>query len=544
MTAWRFLASGLVAAAICPAVHAQTLDRTDPTQEEETAEPERPEDAPFAAVEAPVATSAATGSVAVGAIVVSGARALGPADFLDLVERYGAQTLSPAQLAELAEAVAHRARERGYVFATARIEPQSLGGGVLRVRLDEGTVDEIRITGEADAAVRPLLDPLRNGGPVRLADLERRLLLAEDIAGVSIRRTRYEREGGRGILHVDARRSRFAGYAEAANDGSRPIGPWRARLDLDANGVLTSRDRLDVSLATVPFQFDELLFARARYGFAVGARGTELVLVGSYSQTEPGAYLADRDIFGESWRVGAQIRHPVHRTRDLSLWLEGEFDLRDLRQDRAGLRARHDRIPAARASLYSVASLAGGTMRGKLTFSSGLDILDATEPGDPLASRADASARFHALLGWVEWRRELGDEWSVQVGGQGQLATDPLLATEDIGLGGDRFARGYNFSERFGDEGIMGYGELRYDWSEAPGPLRRVQFYGYADGGVVGNLQGGFGGGSLASGGGGLRMDLRRRFDLDVEVAVPLTGPRFDTDDRSPRLIVRAGKAF
>lgn len=545
MTAWRFITCSIAAAALGPGLQAQSLDRTDPTQEEETRTP--PLDAPAPpppVIETARAVPAAAATLQVGAIVISGAREMRGADFVDLAERYGARTLSPAQLEELTQAVAGRARQRGYVFATAWIEPQSLDAGVLRVRLDEGVIDEIRISGEAEAAVRPLLEPLRDGRAVRLADLERRVLLAEDVAGVWIRRTRYERDGDKGILHVDARRSRFSGYAELANDGSRPIGPQRVRLDLDANGVLMARDALDVSLATVPFEFEELMFARARYGWAVGTDGLRMGITGSYSRTEPGAYLEDRDILGRSWRVGVDIRRPLRRTRAFSMWIEGELELRDLRQQRADRLVRHDRIPALRTSLYSVAALGGGTMRGKLTFSSGLDILDATQPGDPLASRDDASVDFHTLHGWLEWLRPVGGGFSLEVAGRGQLATDPLLATEDIGLGGNRFARGYDFSERFGDEGLMGYGELRYDWADAPGPLRRVQFYAYADGGVVGNLQGGFGGGSLASGGGGLRADLRRDLDMDLVVAVPLTGPRYDTDDRSPRVIIRAGKAF
>lgn len=538
MIAWRFIASGAAAAALCPAVQAQVvLDRTDPTQEEEQNLPEIDGDAPLAPVEREVpAPVAPERTLQVGAIVIEGARALGTADFLDLVQRYGARALSPTQLVELTEAVAGRARDRGYVFATAWIEPQSLETGVLRVRLDEGVVDEIRIGGSADSAVRPLLEPLADGTPVRRAELERRLLLAEDVAGVWIRRTRYEREGERGILHVDARRSRFTGYAELANDGSRPIGPYRARLELDANGLVSARDELDLSFATIPFEFEELLFGNIRYGVPVGRSGTELAVVGTYSETQPGAYLEDRDIFGRSWRVGAQVRHPLRRTRDLSMWIEGELELRDLRQERAGELARHDRIPALRASLYSIAALAGGAWRGRLTFSKGLGIFDATEAGDPLASRDDASADFHSLYGWFEWERGMGGGFSLELAGRGQLATDPLLTTEDIGLGGNRFLRGYNFSERFGDEGIMGYGELRYDWADALPVLRRVQLYAYADGGVVGNLRNGFGGGSLASGGGGLRTEITRDLDFDLEVAVPLTGPRYDTDDRSPRI--------
>ena len=52
------------------------------------------------------------------------------------------------------------------------------------------------------------------------------------------------------------------------------------------------------------------------------------------------------------------------------------------------------------------------------------------------------------------------------------------------------------------------------------------------------------GGGSLASSGGGIRTDLTRNLDLDLELAFPLTGPRYDTDDKSPRFNVAVTQSF
>ena len=74
--------------------------------------------------------------------------------------------------------------------------------------------------------------------------------------------------------------------------------------------------------------------------------------------------------------------------------------------------------------------------------------------------------------------------------------------------------------------------------------LRRAELYAFADGGVVGNLEDGRGSGSLASSGGGIRTDLTRNLDLDLELAFPLTGPRYDTDDKSPRFNVAVTQSF
>ncbi|MCH2488241.1 MAG: hypothetical protein MK010_10950, partial [Erythrobacter sp.] len=408
----------------------------------------------------------------------------------------------------------------------------------------EGVIDEIRIEGDADPAILSQLEPLRDGRPVTLARLERHVLLADDISGVRLQSPRYEREGESGVLIVDARRDRFSGRAELANDGSQPIGPLRARIDFDANGLISPFDEIDFTYSTVPTEPGELQYLAGRYSVVVSPQGTEVSFGASYSATHPGAYLADRDIFGKSARVSARLRHPLRRSRGFSIWIDGELEFRDLRQDRFGALARHDRIPVARLGLYSRARMLEGAIRGGLTLSQGLDILDATQRGDPLASRDDGSPDFTVLSGWFAWERALASSLELALAGRAQLSSTPLLITEDIGLGGNTFLRGYDFSERSGDNGVMGSAELRYDWRNPFGMLRRAELYAFADGGVVGNLEDGRGSGSLASSGGGIRTDITRNLDLDLELAFPLTGPRYDTDDKSPRFNVAVTQSF
>ena len=318
----------------------------------------------------------------------------------------------------------------------------------------------------------------------------------------------------------------------------------RARIDLDANGLISPRDRVDLSYTMSPLDPGELAFFNARYSVIVNDRGTQVGVVGTYSQTEPGAYLAERQLEGQAWQGGIRLRHPLMRTQKRSLWLEASGEVQDLRQDRFGTVARHDRIALARLGFYGYAPLAGGTLQGRATVSRGLDVLDATQAGDPLASRTDASSQFTTLAWWLNWQRGLARRVSLSLAANGQFSSDPLLIGESFALGGNAFLRGYDFAQRVGDQGIAGVGELRYDWPDALGLVSNVQLYAFADGGTVSNLAGGLGGGTLASSGGGLRADLTRNLDLDFEIAVPLTEARYDTDDKTPRLNLRVVQSF
>jgi hemolysin activation/secretion protein len=526
---------------------AQTaLDRVQPPEirDEKTLQQAPPgENRVRVDVAGPAPAAVPARSVLAGAIVLRGLHALSPADFADILATRVAQTLTPADLSELAGAIAARARRRGLVFASASIGAQQLRNGVLTVEVDEGRLDEIRFDGPEQPAVRTALSPLAEGAPVHIDALERRLLIAGDIDGVRIVDSRYLREGGKGVLLVKLMTDRVSGRATLANEGSKPVGPEQLTLQADFAGLLAHDDSLTVTWSQTPAQWRELQFGRVRYEKRISRSGTEVAVVASGSTARPGAYLAPFDIRSRSWYVGATALQPLYRRRSASLWLEGEVGVRNLMQWRKGDKVRDDRVAAVRASLYGYADAAGGRLRAGATLSRGLDILGATRAKDALASRFDADGTFTALNGWADWTGSLRGSLSLRLSAMAQLSSNPLLIGEEIGVGGTGFLRGYDWSERSGDEGVAGLAELRYGLDRLLS-LRRAQVYVFADGGAVTNKASAFGTGTLASGGGGIRADITSSFGVNLEVAVPLTGVRYDTDDRTPKVNFRLLQSF
>lgn len=533
-----------------PAAAQNALDRINPIDnsqnERKEASPARPNvPAPVEVqVETPAAEAPAGPAITVGAIVLIGLEALQPADFADvLAERVG-RTLRPDDLRALATAITRRAQERGYQLAAAWIAPQRLDNGVLAVRVDEGRIDEIRFDGPGDPAIRSALQPLVDGKPVRMGEIERRLLIAGDIDGARIRSSRFFREKGKGVLLVRAGRERVTGRIGINNDGTRPLGPLQARLDVDVNALFFHDDSFSLTFSGTPAEPSELGHVRARYSKRIGTGGTEVALTGSASQTQPGAYLRPYKLESSSWSADVSLLQPLWRRRNASLWFEGDLGIRTLQQRRAGDLLRDDRTVTFRATLYGNAAVAGGRFRFSTTLSQGLGVLGATGPRDPLASRFDADGTFTALSSWADWTVGLGSGFSLRLAAQSQLASAPLLVTEEFGLGGTAFLRGYDWSERTGDQGVAGLAELRYMIDRPFGLVRRAQFYAFVDGGKVANLENGFGGGTLASAGGGIRADVTARLGANIEVAAPLTGPRYDTGDESAKVKVRVIQAF
>lgn len=481
------------------------------------------------------APPAAVGAVEPSAITVDGAPTVPPAAFLPATEPFLGRPLGEADLKTLATSVANVLRERGFVFASAWIAPQTLAHGVLRVSVDEGRLDAVRLEGRDRPAVRRALGGLSDGQPVTGARLERALLLAGDLPGVDIVDSQYRTENGRGVLDVTPAVTPVEGYASVDNWGSRSAGPVRLRNRVALNDLLHAGDQLSLRTTLTPFDLRELATLGGDYSVVLGRRGTIANFGASYARVQPGGRYRRLDLDGRSVSGNIGLSHPVVRTAETNLWANLDLSLRDSEQDRDRALVRDDRVASVSFGLSGYALVAQGWLSGRVTFRQGLDVFGATERGDPLASRSNGGGVFSKAEAYAEWTVPVAPRVTVRFAGEGQVASRPLLSSEEFGIGGPRFGRGYDYSERRGDGGAAGSVELRYAIPGRAGPVEDLQLYGFVDGGAVHNIRGATGD-DLFSAGGGLRFDLGRMFDAELEAGLPLNADRFETGDRNPRL--------
>ena len=479
----------------------------------------------------------------VGAILVEGSSVLTPQAFAAAIEPYLGRELGPDELRGLARDVAGVARAAGYGLATAWIPPQNVVNGILRVRVDEGRIDAVEVEGPAQALVEARLAPLADGRPVTTAELERRLRIAGDLPGVTVGQARLLRRGGRSILAVSTGYERTRGHIWLDNWGTADVGPFRLRAALDFNGLVAAGDRLSIGGVVTPLQPGEFKLISGGYSVPVGRNGTELQARGYIGSTDAGADLREFDIEGTSHEIALGATRPLVRSRAASLWAIFELSLRNSDLSRRDVPIRDDRIVAATAGLYGAGQVAGGFARVRLSVVQGLDIFDATRRGDLLASRPDGDGVFTKLNFWADYGRSLGGRFSFNVRGEGQLASRPLLSSEEMGLGGQSYLRGYPYRELAGDRGAVVATELRFDLRDLPRPLRQAQLYVFADGGRVANLKRGTGGGSLAAVGAGVRVWAQHGIDAALELGVPLRDGAFGRRPE-PRLSFTLGIRF
>jgi hemolysin activation/secretion protein len=549
------LFSQIVAAAAfaCGVIPSQAManqspvDQADPSVVEDELRDEkreRPDGRPLQAPKPRPARSSPNTPILVGAVRVEGAQALPQAAFAPVIESYAGRTLSPGELQALASDIANVARRAGFGLATAWIPQQRVEHGVLKVLVDEGRIDAVEVTGSGRDAAERYVRRLGAPGPVRTAELERQLLLAGDAAGVEMGKARLERRDGRNVLVVAASQDRIQGRAILDNWGSSTSGPIRARLSFDVNGVFGPDDRLSVDGLVTPVQPKEFGLLRAVYGAPIDSSGTEISIGGYVAASEAGGALVRRDIDGRSIEAEAELRHPLLRSRQASVWAALTVRVRDSEQSREDAPIRDDRLATLTGSLYGVRRLPDGRLRGRASLVQGFGGFGATQHGDPLASRPDADGRFTKIELWAEVEHKLGGRFSLFAQAEGQAANGPLLSSEEMGLGGRFFGRAWDYREFSGDRGLAGALELRFDLKPRQGPIKSTQLYVYADAGTVANEGAGTGGGSLASSGVGIRFRLPKGLRAGLEVGVPLTHGADPTKDDEPRFSFTIDKRF
>ena len=261
----------------------------------------------------------------------------------------------------------------------------------------------------------------------------------------------------------------------------------------------------------------------------VGTDGARIGASGYYSEVRPGDYrhLYSDNIKTESFEIRGSIVPLQSQKSSLTLTAAAGFTNATENDVFGPIYA--DRIrTASLTSDYRLQDSFGGTNYLTVNYRQGLDILGASQRDDDYLSRYGASSKFSALNFWFTRYQTLTDAWSLKLAAAGQTASGPLFTSQQFYLGGIAF----------GDNGLAGSAELRFDQKLNLRYLSGYQLYGFVDSGVAWNdgyrLRDGL---SLTSAGGGVRFFLVDGLQADIGAAAPLTYRAPDNPTRGARVL-------
>jgi hemolysin activation/secretion protein len=503
------------------------------------APPALPSAAP--AVEAPLlpppGTEVPNRPVKVVSTAIEGATVYVPAELAHYTDGLIGPATPLPKIDAARQALLQQYRSQGFVLTTVSVKLDAAGH--LRFIVTEGRIAAVKLDGDigpAGVQVLRFLNRLTETTPIDSLTLERYLLLAQDVPGVTVRAVLQPSTDQPGALTLIAQVSRkeIGGSISADNRAFNQTGPYETLGVLDFNSYTSLGEKTELSYYhTFP---NSQNFGQVSEEFFVGSSGLKVKIYAGYGQVNPTGQLGQSGYQGTTTVFGTQVTYPVIRTRQQTLNVFAAFDGLESRIDTGTppTRASYDSLRVLRVGEDYVRSdtWLGGNRpalnTASIRISQGLQILGASTNGT-----SAISPRQHERTDFTKFNFEFSrtqtlfspwDGATVALMGlvTGQWSGDILPPAEQFYLGGNRFTRGYYSGQVPGDKALAATAELQLNTGFSAPFLRDdgdvpTQFYVFYDWGQTWQNQPADLAVRIASAGGGTRVQVTRYAELDVE---------------------------
>ncbi len=486
----------------------------------------------------------------------------------ELVRDFIGKTLDFNGLNDAAGRVQRHYRERGYFLAVAYLPQQEIKDGIVEIGVLEGRLGQINLQVDPKTKLKEsfargiLAAHLKPGDLITENSLERPLLLLRDLPDMEVSSELGPSKTVLGAADLTVKISEntkhFGGYVDADNYGNRFSGEYRIGINLNA-GDLTGYGDL---LSFRGFITDESMkFGRLSYVIPIGHYGTRIGASATGFQYRLGKDFASLGANGEGQVYTLYALHPLLRTRNANLFIQGAVERKDLedRQDSVALTVDQtinngklgvvgdfrDRLMSGGLNSYS-ATVTGGKLEIEPASVLAVDQAPGIGP--------QTNGHFSKLN--VEYRRlqRITDQFNLLFAYTAQGANKNLSAAEKMALGGPNGVRAYPVGEAPGDVGQLGTLELRYLVPKLQvfgGDLTLSTFIDHgqvltqksppsAVAGVSANKR------SISGAGFGLSLGREGNFLVRLDIATPLDDetPTSDSKKVDPRVWAQAIKWF
>lgn len=451
-------------------------------------------------------------------------------------------------------------RELGFYLGYAYLPEQTPQGGVVRIAVLEGRLDEVILQWPEKmpierSVVEAYLARLRPGEILRVRDVERVVFLVNDLRGIT---ARFEVKSGRtpgtaSLVVSAAPEARLVNRIELDTSGSRYSGVVRGSWLGTISSPLGRGDGLVLNALSTTTR--GLMFGLAGYTLPVGSDGLKIGTSVSLVRYELDKDELPLGLAGDASTLTTYALYPVVRSRNLNLFGLLSVDGKQFndRTESTGLETRK-RVTDLQLSISGDARddlLSGGVNTYELSFISGK--LRSSRPLPADIAPSYSLVRFGASrLQNISSNRLL-----FYANVKGQVSAKNLDSSEQFQLGGPDRVRAFAPGEGTGDNGLVLSLELRFlppdDWFGRIS--RELVFSAFYDTGrvkfkdtplpvspgddPVANTS------TLSGWGIGAVWDRPRDFALRAYLAWPSSGVAVnDTVVKKPRIYFTANKTF
>lgn len=414
-----------------------------------------------------------------GRVVIKGAFPEFEIETRDLVSTIERHRVSVSQIYEFANLLEQTYARAGYVLVRVTVPQQKLNDhGPVKIVIIDGFIESVQADNVPDR-VRPVviarMASLIGRHHIKLAEIERRLLLAGDVLGLRLKSTLARGKAfGSAFLVLEGTHRLVTATTSIDNRLPSSLGTWSYGTSVAVNSAFGFGEQL---YASAQRSGDPAKIADSNWPLRVLGAGAVLPLGGdgwllnpeyTNSRTQPVLVGGGPANVGQFERYALRTSFPLIRNRATNLSLNAAYEY--INQSVAlplfSTDLNRDRYSALRLGAAYEAGLPwlGTTLQTSATFSQGAggrDSAAALASGIPL-SRQGAGPLFSKATLDVHMAKPLRDQYQLDFIGRFQTSFgNPLLVSEQFSLDGLQAVSAYPSGTLNVDEG----GTLRIEFS-------------------------------------------------------------------------------
>jgi hemolysin activation/secretion protein len=391
----------------------------------------------------------------------------------------------------------------GYLTVFVDIPEQKVKDGVVRLRVTEGQVERLRVTGSryySLGAIREKTPELAEGSVPYFPDVQKQLAAVN--RGGDRKVTPVLRPGvSPGKVEVDLKVDDSLpvhGSVELNNRYSADTSHTRLLANLRYDNLWQKEHSLSIGLQTAPENTEDTSVFLANYVWPLDS-GDYMAVYGLISNSDVAA-VGDVNVLGDGKIAGLRYIMPLRSREGFFHTLTLGVDYKKFNDTVTLLGADSVDTPISympftlgyEANLYAARSMTQFT--SALNFSlrgladEEVECLPGVYLNEFACKRWMAEANYAFLRLEVKHTHQLENGWSLFGRVLGQAASGPLISNEQFSAGGVDTVRGYTESIAAGDNGLVAGIELRTP-SLGKETLDELIFYAFAEGASLSVLE-------------------------------------------------------
>ena len=410
-------------------------------------------------------------TVNVKSFQLSGHRLLSAEELMPALAEFVGRTLDFAGLQRATDAVAAAYRESGWL-ARVYLPEQDISEGTITLQVVEARFAGLRMEGEPSKRVLSsdiqafFEEQQKTGEPLNTLALDRALLLADDLPGISVAGTLVpgQAEGETGLAIQTNDEALIYGEVTLDNTGARSTGSNRVMLNLNINSPGDHGELINLTA----LRTQGSAYIRLGLTVPVGYNGLRFGFNGStmnYKVIDGPSSLVSLNVQGSSDSIGLDWSFPVVRQRMRNLYFSGGLDNKRFYND--SINKTSDTNSYADYETNSLKLGFSGNVFDDLggggANSASLQVMRGQLDRVKAHTQIDTLGRDYIKFNYALSRQQsLTKDHSLLLNLQGQHATQLLDSSEKFYIGGASTVRAYPSSELGGERGQLLTGEWRW----------------------------------------------------------------------------------